>query len=216
MTGVTGVSGLQYGIADTNSRVAINTLDNDSVSGGPRSKLYAESSTGTGDFDFEGSYPGTPGSFDLAEILGGTIINRGTLDLFLNDDQGAAEIAGNVERVDVIFDAGLITPNTTPLLNEGGHLYLEKNANNAGQIAAILDIDAAGNPISYGPLVDIGTADIQDATIDGATNAFSNHFLVDDAPTGVDPVTGGDIYTCLLYTSPSPRDKRQSRMPSSA
>ena len=25
-----------------------------------------------------------------------------------------------------------------------------------------------------------------------------------------------DIKTCLLYTSPSPRDKRQSRMPSSA
>ena len=25
-----------------------------------------------------------------------------------------------------------------------------------------------------------------------------------------------DIETCLLYTSPSPRDKRQSRMPSSA
>ena len=27
---------------------------------------------------------------------------------------------------------------------------------------------------------------------------------------------GEDIETCLLYTSPSPRDKRQSRMPSSA
>ena len=25
-----------------------------------------------------------------------------------------------------------------------------------------------------------------------------------------------ETYTCLLYTSPSPRDKRQSRMPSSA
>ena len=25
-----------------------------------------------------------------------------------------------------------------------------------------------------------------------------------------------DIFSCLLYTSPSPRDKRQSRMPSSA
>ena len=24
------------------------------------------------------------------------------------------------------------------------------------------------------------------------------------------------VYSCLLYTSPSPRDKRQSRMPSSA
>ena len=27
---------------------------------------------------------------------------------------------------------------------------------------------------------------------------------------------GGKHYPCLLYTSPSPRDKRQSRMPSSA
>ena len=25
-----------------------------------------------------------------------------------------------------------------------------------------------------------------------------------------------NVYNCLLYTSPSPRDKRQSRMPSSA
>ena len=29
-------------------------------------------------------------------------------------------------------------------------------------------------------------------------------------------VDRGRLYTCLLYTSPSPRDKRQSRMPSSA
>ena len=27
---------------------------------------------------------------------------------------------------------------------------------------------------------------------------------------------GGDIWACLLYTSPSPRDMRRSRMPSSA
>ena len=27
---------------------------------------------------------------------------------------------------------------------------------------------------------------------------------------------GAETYTCLLYTSPSPRDKRQSRMPSAA
>ena len=27
---------------------------------------------------------------------------------------------------------------------------------------------------------------------------------------------GASVTTCLLYTSPSPRDKRQSRMPSSA
>ena len=31
-----------------------------------------------------------------------------------------------------------------------------------------------------------------------------------------DPVQVAQLYDCLLYTSPSPRDKRQSRMPSSA
>ena len=30
------------------------------------------------------------------------------------------------------------------------------------------------------------------------------------------PEAAGMVRTCLLYTSPSPRDKRQSRMPSSA
>ena len=29
-------------------------------------------------------------------------------------------------------------------------------------------------------------------------------------------IVSGRVHTCLLYTSPSPRDKRQSRMPSSA
>ena len=31
-----------------------------------------------------------------------------------------------------------------------------------------------------------------------------------------DRYNAGELKTCLLYTSPSPRDKRQSRMPSSA
>ena len=33
---------------------------------------------------------------------------------------------------------------------------------------------------------------------------------------GKNQIIMGDVRTCLLYTSPSPRDKRQSRMPSSA
>ena len=37
----------------------------------------------------------------------------------------------------------------------------------------------------------------------------------DDKPKGIIAVNGEGI-ACLLYTSPSPRDKRQSRMPSSA
>ena len=39
------------------------------------------------------------------------------------------------------------------------------------------------------------------------------------AKAGVQPIIGCQVdvcYTCLLYTSPSPRDQRGSRMPSSA
>ena len=38
-----------------------------------------------------------------------------------------------------------------------------------------------------------------------------------DLPTSGDAwIDGFSVTNCLLYTSPSPRDKRQSRMPSSA
>ena len=33
---------------------------------------------------------------------------------------------------------------------------------------------------------------------------------------GIKPIIGTEAYICLLYTSPSPRDQRGSRMPSSA
>ena len=41
--------------------------------------------------------------------------------------------------------------------------------------------------------------------------------LTEACDDGIDPINGnGTPNSCLLYTSPSPRDKRQSRMPSSA
>ena len=33
---------------------------------------------------------------------------------------------------------------------------------------------------------------------------------------GIEEIIVDQLHNCLLYTSPSPRDKRQSRMPSSA
>ena len=40
--------------------------------------------------------------------------------------------------------------------------------------------------------------------------------MVDETTTTAAGGTPYSKYVCLLYTSPSPRDKRQSRMPSSA
>ena len=44
----------------------------------------------------------------------------------------------------------------------------------------------------------------------------SQHYLVTPAEKLAIEVEDAPFLICLLYTSPSPRDKRQSRMPSSA
>ena len=47
---------------------------------------------------------------------------------------------------------------------------------------------------------------------------FDVHLMVSDPLAYVGPMAdaGADGFTCLLYTSPSPRDPKTSRMPSSA
>ena len=49
--------------------------------------------------------------------------------------------------------------------------------------------------------------------IDTPGHASHHHCIIDEQSNSV---FTGDTLGCLLYTSPSPRDKRQSRMPSSA
>ena len=50
----------------------------------------------------------------------------------------------------------------------------------------------------------------------GVTNASGSKALVFDAEHQSAKGRNSKSVGCLLYTSPSPRDKRQSRMPSSA
>ena len=45
------------------------------------------------------------------------------------------------------------------------------------------------------------------------TDAF---YIITDVPNGMKMFTRAPLTTCLLYTSPSPRDVEESRMPSSA
>ena len=46
-------------------------------------------------------------------------------------------------------------------------------------------------------------------------NGAGKSTLIKILATLIEP-DSGEVLICLLYTSPSPRDKRQSRMPSSA
>ena len=52
--------------------------------------------------------------------------------------------------------------------------------------------------------------------IEGVLIKRYKRFLADIQIDNGEIVTAHCANTCLLYTSPSPRDKRQSRMPSSA
>ena len=47
-------------------------------------------------------------------------------------------------------------------------------------------------------------------------SALENHGFFSITDHGLSEPILDQCYNCLLYTSPSPRDKRQSRMPSSA
>ena len=51
----------------------------------------------------------------------------------------------------------------------------------------------------------------------GGCSGFSYEMFFDtDIADDDQTVTYGDVRVCLLYTSPSPRDRQKSRMPSSA
>ena len=58
-----------------------------------------------------------------------------------------------------------------------------------------------------------GHLDPNETLIEAAVRETLEETGWDVEPTSV---TGIYLYTCLLYTSPSPRDQRGSRMPSSA
>ena len=74
-------------------------------------------------------------------------------------------------------------------------------------------VSEGGNGIQVFDLsnIDNGNVPLVNTVTTGGTTA--THNVAIDETSGYLYRLGGD---CLLYTSPSPRDKRQSRMPSSA
>ena len=125
----------------------------------------------------------------------GNVITENDVDVD-GDDLIVSEVDGNAANVGTSVagdNGGLFT------INGDGTYSFDPNGDFEG-----LDVgESATSSISY--QISDGEGGFDTATltvtIDGAN----------DAPIIVDPTN-----SCLLYTSPSPRDKRQSRMPSSA
>ena len=69
-----------------------------------------------------------------------------------------------------------------------------------------------GDNVSIGPNCSLTNASVASGTVIKANT------VIEDSSVGENCTIGpfARLRPCLLYTSPSPRDKRQSRMPSSA
>ena len=117
----------------------------------------------------------------------------------------------------------LIILNTTNLLNLNGLQNITKTpgiiiVNNSG-LNDLTGLEGITSLTSSGPFNDLVINDnsqlqnlngLQNLTAIGSENS-------DESTTIFMQIQGNEsLINCLLYTSPSPRDKRQSRMPSSA
>ena len=94
--------------------------------------------------------------------------------------------------------------------NEGTIRITYENADESPVAVTDEDLD---NPVGEDVVINVVANDTDaDGTIDPTT------VDLDPSTPGIqDTLTNADgTYTCLLYTSPSPRDRQKSRMPSSA
>mgnify|MGYP003325772238 CR=1 FL=1 len=84
-------------------------------------------------------------------------------------------------------------------------LNIPSNVNiiGADRELTIIDERRSGRAITF---VNSSTSSLNKVTVTGG----------DTTVNPANPATGAGIYICLLYTSPSPRDRTRSRMPSSA
>ena len=94
--------------------------------------------------------------------------------------------------------------------------------NTAGNIATFFALSAMGLTLMVGLAIDINryvsvrnqVQEALDAAALGAAASRAQTVKELEAVSG--PYLEANLKTCLLYTSPSPRDQRGSRMPSSA
>ena len=124
--------------------------------------------------------------------------------LVLNKEKNASNIImsdPNKKRLDVCkkyLKASFVAPDDKSIKENNFDLILESVGLDVTRHQAIKSISPGGTIVHIGLTQSSGTFNFKKLTIQEVT------------------LVGTYCYTCLLYTSPSPRDQRGSRMPSSA
>ena len=137
-----------------------------------------------------------------ANIYGSALNNRGQI-------AGITVVDGTTQAV--LYDRGSVTF----LRPEGGGYTYASDLNERGQVVGQAYTSAGQSRAflySEGTMRDIGTLGGASSDAQGINNAGQ---ITGSSATSSDS-WHAYRYTCLLYTSPSPRDRQKSRMPSSA
>ena len=134
-------------------------------------------------------------------------IAQQTNDFIFLEDGDVAEISANSYK---IFD-----DSKNEVKREITHIDISAQATSKGDYRHYMEKEIYEQPEAVSKTIDgrIGGEDVLDNIFGlGSTKLFSKVKRIQIVACGTSLHAG----SCLLYTSPSPRDKRQSRMPSSA
>ena len=133
-----------------------------------------------------------------------------TTDTFAKSFAVELELDGGPVRIGgMAKGAGMIAPNMATMLS-----VVTTDAAVPARLLQRLLLEAVER--SFNCITVDGDMSTNDTVIALANGAAGSAPLVDDGGRTVAAFAAALQEVCLLYTSPSPRDKRQSRMPSSA
>ena len=190
---------------DTYLAQTTKTLTNKTISGSSNTLSNIGNSSLT-----NSSVTVSDGSNSSAVALGGTLTIQGTANEVEVAESSGTVTVGLPDNVTIsgnLTVSGTTTTVSSSTLNVADpliNLATNNNSSDAVDIGFYGLYDTSGSQDLYAGL-------FRDAG-DGKFKLFKDNQA---APTTT-VNTSGTGYACLLYTSPSPRDKRQSRMPSSA
>ena len=195
--------------------------------------------TFTGSALSQGSYNPVTGLWDIGTLNTGAVVTielTGTVDVgesgntitnittAATGDQPDPSTVGDdldeaveVENIaDLVTEKTLISGNPTPIEGESVTFQIVVTNNGAAQASGVSLIDQLPAGITFtGSSVTQGTYNATTGLWNIGTISEGDDAIITLTGT-VDVGQGGNTITCLLYTSPSPRDLSTSRMPSSA
>ena len=166
-----------------------------------------ENNQATTSFEFSGAVNSSTNELDEMVVEDAVIDDTVIEDAVIEDS-----LVDEIAVVDSVVTATTVTvQDSTDLISY--------EITNAKLLNVIPDLDAVSLLI-YIETTDEGsiTLTIPRSVLDASINGGDDEFfvLVDGEEVDFEEITTSVDRTCLLYTSPSPRDRTRSRMPSSA